>query len=140
MLHRSDYSAGEGVLIDVWGVEPFGISPLARFAEVAIGNDPATIGAAVAKNEFGQIVGGAVRGRSVTIQRCKETMTPISKADYDSRLEQREASLASIRAECDEMIARMQRPAQAHAIRKLFKMTPEELGRTAIRMSRQGSR
>ena len=96
------------------------------------------VSATTAKNEFGRILESAIRGTPVGIERRKETVAVlISKATYDSLMAQRQASLDKVRAHYDEMFERMQQPEQGEAMMRAFHSTPEELGRTAVKMARK---
>lgn len=99
------------------------------------------VSATAAKNEFGRILDVVARGGSVTIRKRDQAVAVvIPKSEYDAMAAGREAALQRFHAEYDAMFERMQSQDARAAVRRFFRMTPDEIATAAVKAARRRAR
>ena len=95
-----------------------------------------TVTATALKNNFGKVMGDALRG-GVTIMRHNRPQFVLLSVEQFADLQlARSAPLEALTAEFDTMVAGMQKPAARRGVAKLFKASPADLGRAAVKGAR----
>ena len=98
----------------------------------------AEVSATEAKNSFGSVLDKAIANGAVAIVKHRRPAAVLlSMEAYKGLLARQEDPLVRLRAEFDELVARMQTPRAVEAARRLFKMSPEALGRAAVAGARR---
>ncbi|MBV8206161.1 MAG: type II toxin-antitoxin system Phd/YefM family antitoxin [Acidobacteria bacterium] len=91
-----------------------------------------------AKNGFGPVLEQAIRGRAIIITKHGSPKAVIISFEEFARLKRApEAKLNALSREFDELFARMQTPRARAAVDRLFRATPQELGRAAVAAARK---
>ena len=91
-----------------------------------------------AKNEFGRLLEAALQGETVVITKHdspKAVLISINAFNNLARVP--EAKIESLRDEFDALYAGMQTPSARRAMQSLFRASPEELGRAAVKAARK---
>lgn len=109
-------------------------SPGRRRAHVAARTEGThAVAATVAKNQFGRLLGTAVRGEHVVITKHDApTAVLISFEEYQDLTGAGAPDLDALSHEFDEMMARMQTPAARQATQMLFRASTAELAEAAL--------
>jgi antitoxin Phd len=103
--------------------------------------EPAHFSASDAKNGFGRILDRVVKEGGVAITKRNEPFAVVISIETYQRLAGAEArTLDTLSEEFDALLCNMQVPGAAAAMQKAFDMTPEELGRAAVRQATVGIR
>lgn len=98
--------------------------------------EPAHFSASDAKNGFGRILDRVVREGGVAITKRNEPCAVVISIETYQRLAGATApTLKTLSEEFDALLDRMQAPGAAAAMQKAFDMTPEQLGRAAVRQA-----
>jgi prevent-host-death family protein len=93
------------------------------------------VSASDAKN-VGRILEYVSKDGGVTITRRNEPLAVVIPVETYARLAATEqASLDTLTGEFDALMDRMQQPGMARAMQRAFQMSPEELGRGAVRQA-----
>jgi prevent-host-death family protein len=91
-----------------------------------------------AKNAFGAVLDKASRVGIVAITKHdKPSAVLLSIEAYEKLLADRKDPLAALRADFDRRIEQMQTPQARAGVKALFKATPSELGRAAVKGARK---
>lgn len=86
-----------------------------------------------AQNNFGQVLSRASREGRVFITRYDRLEAVVlSIEEYELLVGRESVDLEALDLEFDELLARMQRPAQRPTVDRLFSMTGQELGSAAV--------
>jgi antitoxin Phd len=92
-----------------------------------------SVSASALKNNYGQVAEQAAKG-PVAISRYKvPEMVLLPAADYVEMQRARQAPLDALAAEFDQLVVKMNTPKAKTAAANLFKATPKELGRSAVK-------
>jgi prevent-host-death family protein len=103
--------------------------------------EAAEVSASDAKNSFGRILERVARDGGVTITRRHEPFAVVIPIETYARLAGAEARvLDTLSAEFDALLERMQAPGAAAAMQSAFEMSPEDLGRNAVRAASGNAR
>lgn len=101
---------------------------------------PSQVSASDAKNGFGRLLDRVAKeGRLAITKHDEPCAMLISIEEYRVLAAAHEATLDTLAGEFDALFERMQTPAAAAAMQKVFAMTPAELGRAAVK-DKQASR
>lgn len=91
-----------------------------------------------AKNEFGQILELVAAGRAVVITKHDAPKAVVvSYEEFLALTERGEHQLNSLRAEFDDLLARMQTPQARAGLKAAFAASPSQLGETALAARRK---
>jgi prevent-host-death family protein len=91
-----------------------------------------------AKNEFGRVLDAAMRGEYVVITKHDTPKAVlIAIEELQGLVAAATRPLDTLRAEFDELLARMQAPAARAGVRAAFEAAPEDHGRAARRAVRR---
>ena len=102
--------------------------------------EPAQVSASDAKNAFGRILEQAAREGGVAITRRNEPLAMVIPIETYRRLADAEArGLDTLSDEFDALLHAMQAPGAEAAMQKAFDMTPDALGRAAVRQAAAAS-
>jgi prevent-host-death family protein len=94
-----------------------------------------SVSASTLKNHYGRVAEQAARG-PVTISRYKvPEMVLLPAADYVEMQRARQAPLDALAAEFDLLVVKMNTPKAKTAAANLFRATPKELGRSAVKFA-----
>ncbi len=103
--------------------------------------EPAHFSASDAKNGFGRILDQVVKEGGVAITKRNEPFAVVISIETYQRLAGAEArTLDTLSEEFDALLGNMQEPGAAATMQKAFDMTPEELGRAAVRQAAVATR
>lgn len=92
-----------------------------------------------AKRSFGAILDAAIAQGIVAITRQNHTRAVIlSLEEYEALLRRLPDPLEQLRGEFDELVAAMQTPKARKAVDTLFRATPKQLGRAAVKGAARG--
>ena len=92
-----------------------------------------------AKKSFGAILDAAIARGMVAITRQNHTRAVILSLEvYEALLRRLPDPLAQLRGEFDELVAAMQTPRARKAVDTLFRATPKQLGRAAVKGATRG--
>lgn len=92
-----------------------------------------------AKKSFGAILNAAIARGIVAITRQNHTRAVIlSLEEYEALLRRLPDPLEQLRGEFDELVAAMQTPKARKAVDTLFRATPKQLGRAAVKGATRG--
>lgn len=89
-----------------------------------------------AKRTLDQVLDRVAEGTVVTLTRRGNPAAVLVPVETYERLLAHQDPLAALRPRFEERFARMQTPEHRAAVDALFKATPEELGRAAVRAAR----
>jgi prevent-host-death family protein len=93
-----------------------------------------TVSASNAKNGFGRVLDLVAKDGGVTITRRREPFAVVIPIETYARLAGAQADvLNTLSADFDALLERMQAPGANEAMQRAFDMTPEQLGRAAVR-------
>jgi antitoxin Phd len=99
--------------------------------------DAAEVSASDAKNGFGRILDQVASNGGVTITRRRQPIAVVLPVETYRRLAGAEAAtLDTLSAEFDVLLARMQAPGMADAMQRAFETPPAALGHAAVRVAR----
>lgn len=91
-----------------------------------------------AKNEFGQILELVAAGRAVVITKHEAPKAVVvSYEEFLALTERGKRQLNSLRAEFDDLLARMQTPQARAGLKAAFAASPSQLGETALAARRK---
>jgi prevent-host-death family protein len=100
--------------------------------------DAPQISASVAKNSFGRILDRVAKEGRVAITKHDEPCAVlISIEEYRLLVGAEEVTLNTLSDEFDALFERMQKPGAAAAMQKAFALTPDQLGRAAVKDAAQ---
>lgn len=104
-----------------------------RWVRAPAQSESTRVAATVAKNQFGRLLGSAVRGERVVITRHDSPAAVlISFEEYRDLTGADAPDLEALSHEFDELMVRMQTPAGRQATQALFRASPTELAEAAL--------
>lgn len=113
-------------------------SPGRRWARAAAQSESTRVAATSAKNQFGRLLGSAVRGGRVVITRHDSPAAVlISFEEYLDLTGAGAPDLEALSHEFDELMIRMQTPAARQATQALFRASTTELAEAALAEARK---
>ena len=117
ILHRENHGDRDSLIENRRGEE--------RVAE--------SVTATEAKAEFGRVLDLAIQGGAVVITKHETPKAVLISVDeFNALAQERSATLDTLTAEFDAMLARMQTPAARAAMEAAFDASPERLGKAAV--------
>ncbi len=100
--------------------------------------DAPQISASAAKNSFGRILDRvANEGRVAITKHDQPCAVLISIEEYRALIGTEEVTLNTLSDEFDALFERMQKPGAAGAMQRAFALTPDQLGRAAVKDAAQ---
>ena len=91
-----------------------------------------------AKNEFGRLLEQAIHGEPVIITKHESPRAVLmSFAEFQALKQAPQAGLDTLRGEFDRLLQGMQTPTARRAVNRLFRMTPQALGKAAVAGARR---
>lgn len=102
-----------------------GTGALAELAEVS---------SSILKNKFSEVARRATKGPLAVTRHNRREFVILSAEQYEALQQSRRAPLASLSAEFDDLVARMNTPEARHAASALFAATPAALGKAALKV------
>jgi len=114
-------------------------SPGRRWAHAAVQTEGTrAVAATIAKNQFGRLLGTAVRGERVVITKHNSPAAVlISFEEYQDLTGADRPDLEALSHEFDELMVHMQTPAARQATQALFRASPTELAEAALAEARK---
>ena len=101
--------------------------------------DVPAVAATRLKNEFGAVLEQALRAGAVAITRHDAPKAVlVSYDEFQALALAGSHSLSDLTAEYDALLGRMQTPAAKRGMARAFNASPVELGRAAVKATRQG--
>jgi len=99
---------------------------------------PSSYSATEAKNEFGRLLEQAIHGEPVVITKHDSPRAVLmSFAEFQALKQAPQAGLDMLREEFDRLLQGMQTPMARRAVNRLFRITPETLGKAAVAGARR---
>ncbi|MGH7946313.1 MAG: type II toxin-antitoxin system Phd/YefM family antitoxin [Opitutaceae bacterium] len=95
-----------------------------------------TVTASSLKNNFGEASMQASKGALAITRHNRAEFVLMPVGQYVELQRSRQAPLDALAAQFEAMVARMNTPAAKRGIAKLFKATPAELGKSAVKAAR----
>lgn len=96
------------------------------------------ISATVAKNQFGRILEGVIRGGTVVITKHDAPKAVlISVEEFHALSRANQTRLDTLSREFDALLVRMQTPAARAGMKAAFGASPKQLGKTAVAAARK---
>ena len=110
-----------------------GSAPSARAAATTISDQPLTVTATEAQNEFGRVFDSAVRDQVVVITKHNTPRVVLLSIDrYNALVAARAAALDTLTSEFDALLERMQSPTARAGMERAFNASSRELGEAAV--------
>ena len=110
-----------------------GSAPSARAAATTISDQPLTVTATEAQNEFGRVFDSALRDQVVVITKHNAPRVVLLSIDrYNALVAARAAALDTLTSEFDALLERMQSPTARAGMERAFNASPRELGEAAV--------
>lgn len=99
--------------------------------------DVPTVAATQFKNQFGSVLEQVAAVGAVAVTKHDSTkVVVLSLAEFEALASARQSSLEALSGEFDTLLDRMQRPESKAAMAAVFKATPEQLGRAAVKAAK----
>ena len=110
-----------------------GGGPSARVAATTMSDQPMTVTATEAQNEFGRVFDSAVRDQVVVITKHNTPRVVLLSIDrYNALVAVRAAALDTLTSDFDALLERMQSPTARAGMLRAFKASSRELGEAAV--------
>jgi prevent-host-death family protein len=100
--------------------------------------EPASFSASLAKSEFGRVLEMVMQGGVVVITKHDAPKAVlVSVAEFNALAGSQERKLATLSAEFDALLVRMQTPKARAGMKAAFDASPRQLGRAAVEAVRK---
>lgn len=107
------------------------------FSSVA---DLSEVTASVLKNKFSEVARLAANGPLAVSRHNRREFVILTAGQYEELQQSRRAPLASLTAEFDQLVAKMNTPKAKRAAASLFSAGPKALGKAAVKARRAATR
>ncbi len=115
--------------------------PTARTAPTTRSEEPTTVTATEAQNEFGRVFDTALRDQVVVITKHNAPRAVLLSIDrYNALVGASAAALDTLTSEFDALLERMQSSTARDAMQRAFNLSPKKLGAMAVKEGKPRTR